>query len=159
MPLLEFTLINNKKLKLFPTRAAAAGFTGRNRNAVRAHIAELEEQGIPAPQDFPIVFPILPQLLCQETNIQVVGSHTTPEVEPVILFNDNEVYLTVGSDQTDRALEAVHMTLSKNVCPKPIANSAWPLFEILPHWDSLLLEAETPEGVVQRGTLAELLPY
>jgi len=159
MKTIRFTLPQGNNVEFAPEKAVGAGFTGRNQTAVRAHIAELERQGIPPPKDFPILFPLIPQLLWQGPTVPVIGPHNTPEVEPVLLFLEEKVFLTVGSDQTDRALEATHLTLSKNTSPKPLANAAWPIPDVLPHWDRLTLEARTPDSVIQRGLLSELLPY
>ncbi len=159
MPPLLFSLPGGERLELSPELALAAGFTGRDPEAVAAHIAELEAQGIPPPDAVPVLFPLLPLLLFQATRVPVIGPHTTPEVEPVLLFSERGVFLTVGSDHTDRALEASHVTLSKNVCPKVLATEAWPVETVLDRWERLGLEASSPQGVVQRGTLAELLPY
>src|SRR5699024_12545366 len=62
----------------------------------------------------------------------------------IIIFGNTEkdMYITVGSDHTDRELEAVNIGKSKQVCGKPFGKKAWKLDDVLTHWDELILSSE-----------------
>ena len=64
----------------------------------------------------------------------------------------------LGSDHTDRKLEAVSVPLSKQVCPKPIARCLWPFADVEGHWDDLELRSyrfdDGERSLYQEGSLA-----
>lgn len=68
--------------------------------------------------------------------------------------------MSLASDHTDRQLEAHSVALSKQICVKPVARAAWPLQEVLEHWDSLILRSwireESEWRLYQQGCLAAL---
>ncbi|AZO34770.1 MAG: DUF2848 domain-containing protein [Mesorhizobium sp.] len=135
----------------------AAGYTGRTRHLVEAHIEELKEIGIPAPPHVPMLFPIIPGLLSQSTETQVLGSDTSPEVEYVVFRQGGRDYVTVGSDQTDSVMEAQNAPMAKNMCLKSIAPDAWPLEEVLDHWDSLELSLVCDGKLMQQGKVEQMM--
>lgn len=138
-------------------RVLAAGYTGRTRHLVEAHIEELKELGIPTPPHVPMLFPIIPGLLSQSTETTVLGEETSPEVEFVVFTQDGRDYITVGSDQTDAVMEAKDAPIAKNMCLKSIAREAWPLEELLPHWDSLELSLICDGQVMQQGRVEQMM--
>jgi len=139
------------------------GYAGRNMEKTMEHIKELEEQlGVPAPKKIPTIFECSHELLTQEKDIKFVGSKTSGEVEYVIvLYNDN-IYIGLGSDHTDRELESVSVPKAKQVCPKPISKELWDYNDLKDHWDRIkLISYQTINGVeevYQDGTLADILP-
>ncbi|MCK0207966.1 DUF2848 domain-containing protein [Starkeya koreensis] len=138
-------------------RVLAAGYTGRTRHLVEAHIEELKALGIGVPPHIPMLFPIIPGLLSQSTVTQVLGLDTSPEVEFVVFRQGGRDYVTVGSDQTDSVMEAQNAAIAKNLCLKSIATEAWPLDALVDHWDRLELTL-TCEGVVmQHGALEQMM--
>ncbi|MBE3598495.1 MAG: DUF2848 family protein [Limnochordaceae bacterium] len=68
----------------------------------------------------------------------------------------------MGSDHSDRALEAHSVTKAKNACPNVVARRAWPLDEVAAHFDRVQLSCDVTRGgetvAYQRGTAGELLP-
>ena len=67
--------------------------------------------------------------------------------------------MTVGSDHTDRALEAVDIVASKGVCPKPVAASGWAASAVGDRWEDLSLRSRIDGGVAyQDGSAAANLP-
>lgn len=120
------------------------GYTGRDIEKTREHIQELAEIGISEPEEIPMLYPVRSSSLQQKGPLEVLGDKTSGEAEIVLIFGDSEeeVYVTVGSDHTDRALEEVDINLSKQICDKPFASKAWELKDVLDHWDSLELSAE-----------------
>lgn len=145
--------------------AIVAGWTARDRAAVDHHIEELAAIGVPAPSTVPLYYRIAAALLTQDETIEVVGAQTSGEAEPVVISDaTGALWLTVGSDHTDRALEATSVALSKQVCAKPLARAAWPLAPLMERLDGLSLasfvqeEADSPFVPYQAGTLAAIRP-
>ena len=74
------------------------------------------------------------------------------------------LWLGVGSDHTDRALEAHSVALSKQVCPKPLGAELWRWEEVRDHCDALELRSWIREAPgedwtpYQDGTLAAVRP-
>lgn len=106
-----------------------------------------------------MLYPLLPTLVTNADDIAVIGDDSTPEVE-VVLFRAGGVdYLTVGSDHTDRRIEAVSALQGKNSCPKIVSASAWPVHEVLDHWDSLELRCRGGDTLLQEGMLSHVMTY
>jgi len=139
-------------------RLIVAGWTGRDASAVNAHLAELREQGIRSPAQIPVFYELDWRLLTSDGAIDVVGNRSSGEAEAVIVFDGEERWITVGSDHTDREMEAVNITKSKQVCGKPIAQMYWPFREVVDHWDRLELRTYISEHggrrLYQDGALA-----
>jgi len=106
-----------------------------------------------------MLYPLMPTLITNAGDISVIGPHTTPEVEVVFLHTDGVDYITVGSDHTDRRIEAASSLQGKNSCPKIVGASAWPLDLVRDHWDQLELRATCGASVLQEGSVARLLRY
>ena len=138
-----------------------AGWVGRNREALQAHIDELAELGIPGPKNVPEFYPLSVDRLSQGASIQVSGKDTSGEVEFFLVRQGAETYVGLGSDQTDRALETNSITLSKQICDKVLCSTLWPFQEVQTHWDRLRLRAwieeEGEEVLYQEGLLGEML--
>lgn len=150
-------------IEVDPEAVVIAGFTGRNRSEALAHIAELAELGVPTPRSIPSFYAVPGSAATQQPLLQVPVAQTSGEAEAVLIFDGDSTFLTLGSDHTDRAAEALDIALSKIACPKPIARSAWPLAEVSSRLDELELKswiAEDGEEVVyQQGRLGELMPF
>lgn len=137
-----------------------AGWAGRDRAAIEHHIEELAAIGVPRPSAVPLYYRVAANQLTQDEVIQVVGPHTSGEVEAMVFASAGELYLSLASDHTDRKLEAHSVALSKQICAKPVARTAWRFDEVAPHWDELQVRATIIENgaskVYQEGTLASL---
>ena len=137
----------------------AAGASGRDREKVEKHIAHMSTLGVRPPPHVPMLYPLLPTLVTNATDIAVIGTDSTPEIE-VVLFRAGGVdYLTVGSDHTDRRIEAVSALQGKNSCPKIVATTAWPVNEVLDHWDALTLRSCCGNTPLQEGALSHVMTY
>ncbi|MGM0873845.1 MAG: DUF2848 family protein [Bacillota bacterium] len=140
------------------------GYTGRNKEMTLKHIEELAELGIPEPDEIPSLYSIRTSSLTQGKLIEVIGNESTGEAEIVLVFGDqqDEVYVTVGSDHTDRGLETVDINKSKHVCDKPFAAKAWRLRDVRKNWDQLELatDVKTEKGweLYQKQTLSAIIP-
>ncbi|MCK6471924.1 MAG: DUF2848 domain-containing protein [Planctomycetes bacterium] len=143
-------------------RLICLGYTGRDQAAVRAHIEELKHEGVPPPAQVPLVLPAPARILSQDEAIEVVSPRTSGEVEPVFFISGARVWVGVGSDHTDRALERHDILSSKQVCPKVVGRDVWAFEDVRKGWDCLQLKSWTggaPDGesVYQDGLLARLL--
>ena len=134
-----------------------AGWTGRDAASVQHHVEELAALGVPGPSTVPLYYRAGRNLVTQADRIQVVGAGTSGEVEPVLVRGDDGLYVTVGSDHTDRDTESYSIAVSKQGCPKVLARAAWPFAEVADHWDQLRLTATIDGDVLyQDGATAEI---
>jgi hypothetical protein len=143
-----------------PQIAIVAGYTGRDRDAVLGHIRELEELGIAPPPDVPIFYSVAPELITQEDAIVTTETATSGEAEVGLVVDGGQVYVTVASDHTDRAVERIDIAVSKRLCPKVIATAAWRLDDVAAHWDSLRLRSwigDEGDDLYQDGLLSSLV--
>lgn len=147
-------------LQIDVDRLVIAGWTGRDAHAIEHHIVELEAIGVPRPSAVPLFYRVAASQLSQAEVVQVMGDGTSGEVEPFLFFHAGELFVSIASDHTDRTLETYSVALSKQICPKPVARSAWRLAEVLDHWDTLVLRSWIEEAgevcLYQEGTLAAL---
>ncbi|RPF54326.1 DUF2848 family protein [Aquisalibacillus elongatus] len=164
MTTLTFNLdINGVQTPLDIAHVYCIGYTGRNKEKTLEHIKELKEIGIPEPSEVPALYPIRLTSLNQLGQMDVIGGKTSGEAEIVLLFGNDETYITVGSDHTDRGLETVDINKSKQVCDKPFASEAWTLSDVKDHWDQLELSSEiliNGEWVsYQQHEISAIIPY
>ncbi len=147
--------------RCFAARAlVVAGLTGRDTAAVEHHLHELAAIGVKAPRTVPAYFRNGRALLTVGTEIEVLGPDSSGEVEFVLVSMDDGLWVGLGSDHTDRRIEAVAIDVSKQLCPKVISPLLWRFDEIAAHWDQLTLRAWIAEdgrlALYQDGTLAAI---
>jgi Protein of unknown function (DUF2848) len=133
-----------------------AGWTGRDEAALRKHIRELEEIGVKPPKTTPIFYRVAAELLTTASEIQVSGPDTSGEVEFVLLQKPDGLWATVGSDHTDRKAETVGVSLSKQLCAKPMAKDAWRYDEVKDHWERLVLRSWSDGELYQEGSVTAM---
>ncbi len=154
----------NPRTSFAPARAIVAGWAGRNEDAIRHHIEELAELGVPAPSAVPLFYRVSAALFTTADRIEAVGPDSSGEVEPLLFHDGGRILLGLGSDHTDRALETYSVAMSKQVCAKPAAPDFWDFAEVEPHVDSIELRSWIRDGengewvLYQQGTLADLRP-
>jgi hypothetical protein len=137
--------------------AIVAGWTGRDRAAVEKHMAELEALGVPRPSTVPVFYRVSAARLTTAPEIESTAA-SSGEVEAIILRHNDELYVGVGSDHTDREVESYGVAISKQMCEKPIAAEFWPYEDVRSHWDRLTLRSWVDGDVLyQEGTLGALL--
>jgi Protein of unknown function (DUF2848) len=131
-----------------------AGYTGRDEAEVRKHIDELAAIGVPPPDSVPAFYPMDAALATQAASVSVDGVNTSGEVEPVLVRIGGKLYLTVGSDHTDRDIETSSVADSKAACPKPLGSTVVAVDAL--DWDSIGAESTVDGEVYQTGTLKAL---
>lgn len=143
-------------------RLVIAGWAGRDEAAIRHHIHELQAIGVPPPSSVPVFYRGAASLVTQLGRVEVLGPDSSGEIEPVIVALADGLWVTVGSDHTDRKAETHGIALSKQMCVKPVGTVLWRYDEVAPHWDELRLVAHAVIGgereLYQDGTLAALRP-
>jgi len=160
----EFAIQGGQKARPLTFSADAlvcCGWVGRDRAALQAHIDELAHLGVPPPTRAPIYMQFSTYLLTQDEEMPVVSATTSGEVEYVVLRSGNKLWVTVGSDQTDRDVETKSIVASKQMCGKFIARECWPMSDVSDHWDRLVLRCWiTKDGrrtVYQDSPLSSIL--
>jgi hypothetical protein len=152
---------DGKPLRFTVRRLLIAGFTGRDPAAVQHHVEELAKEGVPAPKRVPDVFVANPATLQIGGTVWAYDGKSSGEIEYVLLIGRSDVYVCLGSDHTDRGLEALSIDKSKQVYPRVLSRQAWRLEELLGRWDELNLASRVGgEGGLsdyQRGTLGNLI--
>lgn len=158
---MKFEIEGAEAVELRSPQIILVGYSGRNADEVRAHIDELAQHGVPAPAEVPAVWEVPTDLLRQEMMIEAPRSGTSGEAEPVLLLQAGQVFVTVGSDHTDRQLERTQMDRAKRAFPKIVARRCWPLNSARPAWDQIALSSDVEVNGqwrrYQEGFLSQLL--
>ena len=142
--------------------AVVAGWTGRDPVARDRHIAELEAIGVARPASTPIYYRVSARRLTLADSIEVSGDESSGEVEFVLIGWQGRIFVGCGSDHTDRKVETYSVTVSKQMCDKPIASQLWDLEDVIGHWDRMILRSyawiDRARVLYQEGTLDAMLP-
>ena len=156
--MLEFMREGLATVRVAIENIVVAGMTARDEAAIRHHLDEMAALGVRMPTEFPFFFRVSAGSLTQQARIQVLGRDSSGEVEPVVVALDDGLWLTVGSDHTDRKVEAYSINVSKQMCPHPIGKQLWRLAEVATHWDRLVVRSWTERAggreLYQEGQLA-----
>jgi hypothetical protein len=102
------------------------------------------------PKSVPIFYRVAYSLMTTGPAIEVMADKSSGEVEFVLYALKDGLWLGVGSDHTDRKAETVGVTLSKQLCAKPVGATLWRYDEVKPHWDKLKLLSYVPDGGKRR---------
>ena len=160
---LEFEIIGEDTLVSIDVQHLYnAGYAGRDQAAVRHHIEELAELGVPAPTTTPSLYPVSSYLARQSDSVEAQHERTSGEAEWGIVIagpNADDVLLTVACDHTDRALEVHGVAWSKNAGPDMLGRRAWRLSSLGDRVDDLRLRAwvGAERTLIQDGRVGELL--
>jgi hypothetical protein len=129
---------------------------------VEKHIVELEAVGVPRPASVPVYYRVSASRLTTASRIQLAGDQSSGEVEFILVRTGGALWVGTGSDHTDRKVETYNVTVSKQMCDKPVAGELWPFEEVQDHWDRLMLRSWTISGskkdLYQEGAVSALLP-
>ncbi|RQU73231.1 DUF2848 domain-containing protein [Burkholderia cenocepacia] len=166
MPTLSFNVISLQRapaaVDVDVERVVIAGWAGRDPAAIRAHIDELAALGVAPPSTTPCFYRVSSALLTQAPSIGVLGARSGGEIECVLVDSPAGTLVTVGSDHTDREVEAYGVAVSKQVCAKPLGRDAWRHAEVADHWDALemrswLITRDGERIAYQHGAVSGLL--
>ena len=161
----RFSLTTPNAVEFAPDALVIAGWTGRDRAAVEHHIEELARVGVPRPSQTPLYYRVSASRLTQEDAIQALGDASSGEAEPVLLSMNDGLFLGLGSDHTDRHVEAYSVAVSKQLCAKPLSRVLWDCREIVDYWDRLIVRSfidDPAQGgkrvLYQEGALGQIAP-
>ena len=142
-------------------RLVIAGWTGRDKAALEKHIAELEAIGVPRPAPPPIFYRAAEARFTIDDSIEALGPASSGEAEFILLRHGGTLWVGAGSDHTDREVEKYGVSVSKQMCDKPIAPVLWHHDEVAPHWDGLMLRSYVSENgarsLYQEGPVTAML--
>jgi hypothetical protein len=143
-----------------PHTLIVAGWTGRDEAALNHHIEELAAIGVPRPSSVPVFYRNAVNNVMQTDRLEVLGPDTSGEVEPIIVALADGLWVTVGSDHTDRKAETMGIALSKQLCGKVLGSALWRFDEIADHWDTIVIRSHaTIDGqrvLYQEGSFAAI---
>ena len=154
--------VNKKNIPIKVINLVVAGWTGRDKAAIEHHIKELEVLGVQRPRCTPCYYRVSEKLLSTADDFQFVGDDSSGEVEFVLFSTEQGLMVGLGSDHTDRKVESYGVTVSKQMCAKPVAREVWLFDEVRNHWDQLITRSWIIEGgnrvLYQEGKVEKMLP-
>src|ERR1043165_1387717 len=134
------------QVSMTPQALIVAGWTGRDEAALNHHIEELAAIGVPRPSSVPVFYRNAATNVVQTSVLEVLGTDTSGEVEPVIVALHDGLWIGLGSDHTDRKAETMGIALSKQLCGKVIGSALWRFDDIKAHWDQIMIRAHAVIG-------------
>ncbi|WP_176946536.1 DUF2848 family protein [Lentzea fradiae] len=146
-----------QRLITTPQRLYNLGSATVDPNAAVAHQREVADVGVRIAFDVPAprIYPMSVNSVTTDEWIGVHSETTSGEVELVIVVHEGEVFLGVGSDHTDRALEKHSIIWAKQYCPSVLGRRVWRWSEIAPRWEDLVLES-TVDGELYQSCAASV---
>ena len=137
------------------------GLTGIDVEAIEKHLDELAEIGVTRPSSIPLFFRAAADMVSTADDIQVLGEDTSGEAEFVLLGTEDGMLVGVGSDHTDRKVEAYSIAVSKQMCAKVIAPEVWRYDDVKDHFGQLNIRSWAFENgekrLYQECTAADFL--
>ena len=145
-------------------RQVNTGRTSRDSGDVLKHVEELKKSGITLSGTDVAYHVKLTDRITTGTEIELLHPdvQSSGEIEPAFLVNDDgKIYVTVGSDRSDRHLQTFNSQLAKQVYDNVLSPVVWRYDDVIGHWDDILMESyikeDGSEKLYQKGALAELL--
>src|SRR5450830_285358 len=149
MTTLNFQLTGHGPVSFTIDNLIIAGWTGRDMAMVEHHIAELEAIGVARPKSVPTFYRVAAALLSSDAAIEVPGLDSSGEAEFVLFSTEYGLLVGIGSDHTDRKVESYGVTVSKQMCGKPVGRELWRFADLEAHWDRLVMRCWRERGGVR----------
>lgn len=140
-----------------------AGYAGRDSAAVQAHVDELSELGVPAPDTVPTLYPLSSLLARQDDVVQVPHGRTSGEAEWALVVggSPDDLLVLAACDHTDRSLEVHGVAWSKQSAPDVLGDRAWRWDRVADRFDDFTLKAwvthDHDEQLISDGSPGDLL--
>lgn len=151
--------ILNVKLKV--KNVYAMGFTARNQEAMLRNLKSLKSLNVKIPKRIPSVYPLIKNIIDLSDEIEVVSNDTCAEVEFLIIIQNEDIYIGIGSDHSDKVLESESISKSKQICPKHFHTELWDYKDVKNHWDELEIGSyyykDGEKIVFQKGFVKDML--
>lgn len=142
-------------LAVTPERLFNLGSATVAQESAVAHQQEVADVGVRIAFDIPAPR-VYPMAVTSVTTDDAVGVHhprTSGEAELVLLMQDGELFLGVGSDHTDRELEQISIIWSKQYAPSVLGRRVWRWSDVEADWEALVL-ASTLDGAAYQSSRA-----
>ncbi len=135
------------------------GSATRDPSTAVAHQKEVAKSGIHIAFDIPAprIYPIALHALTTDDDLFVQTDRTSGEVE-IVLHMADRLYVGVGSDHTDRAMETVSIPGSKQACANHVAPVFWPYDEIRDAWDDCVMRSWVDGRLYQEVGVDAFIP-
>lgn len=137
------------------TRVYNLGFTIRDRAQMQRHLDEVIGVSVAWPEKPPVIFPISSWATLITDDVPVQYETTSGEIEIVMIKQDGKLFVTCGSDHTDRELEKTDIPWGKQVTPNIFAPTVWNWEEVKDHWDQVEMESYVNGELYQKASVAE----
>ena len=154
----------SKKISFEVKRQVNTGRTSRDTGDVMKHVEELKKQGITLSGTDVAYHVKLTDRITTANEIELLhpGVQTSGEIEPAFLIDPSgSIYVTIGSDHSDRNLQTFSSQLAKQVYDNVLSPTVWRYEDVIGHWDDIIMESyikeDGEEQLYQKGTLAEML--
>lgn len=112
-------------------------------------------------KSIPVYYHIAAARLTSAEVIECSGEQSSGEVEFALVKYQDRLWVGLASDHTDRHVETYNITVSKQMCDKPIAPILWAYDEIAPHWDQITMRSYINENgarvLNQEGSVLNML--
>lgn len=145
--------------RAFPVRRMYnLGSATRDPDTATPHQQEVAKSGIHIAFDIPAprIYPIAINELTSAKEVYAQSDRSSGEVE-IVMHMADQLYISVGSDHTDRALETFSIPGSKQACANHMAPEFWPFEEIRDHWDECILRSWVDGRLYQEVGVAKFL--
>jgi hypothetical protein len=131
-------------LVVTPARVYNLGSATVDAGQAVAHQNEVADVGVRIAFDRPAprVYPMAVSSITTDDCIGVHHERTSGEAELVLVVDDGELYLGIGSDHTDRDLEALSILWSKQYSPSVLGRDVWRWRDVEEDWNQLVLESD-----------------
>lgn len=135
------------------------GSATRDPDTAVAHQEEVAKSGIHIAFDVPAprIYPIALHALTTDEALFVQTDRTSGEVE-IVLHMADRLYVGVGSDHTDRAMETVSIPGSKQACANHVASVFWPYEEMRDDWDQCVMRSWVDGRLYQEVGVDAFIP-
>lgn len=147
----------DRSLSVTPERVYNLGSATVDASSAVAHQEEVADVGVRIAFDIPAprIYPMATSSITTDSTIGVHSDQTSGEVEIVLVVEDGDLYVGVGSDHTDRELERQSIIWSKQYCPSVLGRRVWRWADIEHAWPRLMLESAV-DGVLYQSSLASV---
>ncbi len=157
----EYRNGNERDVEIAVSELILFQWAARDMDILKRQIDEYAKFDI-KPRTMPEIYHLQPYLVTTSNYIRKISENHAGSVHYVILIkNEDEIYLTVGSDHSDKDAERCNVLAGKHMYPKVVARRAWPLEEVEDHFDELVLRSWILEGsaktIYQEGKLKMLI--
>ena len=124
----NFKIITREETKVIEAHIEniyICGYTSSDQKSLQDHINELQRIGVAPPEKTPMLFKKANLSAVINNDIRVISDDTSGEVEFFLFLQNENIFLGVASDHTDRGIEKIDVEKSKQICPVILSDLVW----------------------------------